>query len=119
MAVMPNFPGVIARILVNGVPLIEHIDEEDDEATSPSNVIRYVECASGAKFSIQYSIASTVHAQYTIKVEILLDGKWADSAVHFCERRTPHPTTFHGARSEENGVWLEKAFQFAELVTSR
>jgi hypothetical protein len=51
MAIHDDYPGLTVEILVDGKPLAEYKDDEEEEV--PKTTSRYGECRSGAEFAIR------------------------------------------------------------------
>jgi hypothetical protein len=121
MAIIPQLSRVVVDIVVDGKPLSEYLDEDDDEAISSNSITKYVECKSGSHFAIRTNVSGREHhyLQGGNGVEIIyyLDDKYADSNV------MRDPWVYNGfklhstARYVEGATWKERKFTFADLVT--
>jgi hypothetical protein len=121
MATVPQVRHVVVEIVVDGKPLPEYLDEDDDEAMSSNTITKYVECKSGSHFAIRTDIADPEHRYLrggnAIEVVYYLDDKYADSNV------MRDPWVYSGvklhstARYVEGATWKEREFTFADLVT--
>jgi hypothetical protein len=121
MAIIPNVPRVVVDIVVDGHPLPEYLDEDDDESISSDSITKYVECKSGSHFAIRTDITRPDHRHLkggnAIEVVYRLDDRFADSNV------IRDPWVYDGlkvhsaARFIEGGTWKERKFTFADLVT--
>ncbi|KAG9591013.1 hypothetical protein KCU97_g7209, partial [Aureobasidium melanogenum] len=56
MAIIPDVPHVVVDIVVDGQPLPEYLDEDDDDSVSPTSIIKYVESVSGSHFGIRVNL---------------------------------------------------------------
>jgi hypothetical protein len=115
MAKTKTGPKVEAEILVNGVALQEH-DDEDDRGGA-NEVIKYVEAVSGTTFVIRYTFNE--RPKHDVSIHIALDGKWVVTKLPRLER-------FHdgylqgnvtGVNSNETGRWMLSEFSFSDLKT--
>jgi len=113
MAVLDGVPGLEVTVLVNGAPLDEYVDS--DEETSPAEVIKYVEAVSGAVFHVKYDIGSafTVKAEHGVQVELSLDGKWVTG--HALERHRVKGSIFNGIREKVDSKFYLREMCFSEL----
>jgi hypothetical protein len=137
MAIIPGVPGVSAHILVDGFPLVEYTDEDDaadeeEDGELFNKVTKYVECVSGANFSVSYDFRDHIHppAAECIVSYIYMDALFSDGSTYRLNRRPRHghrnqqhvrcnfKQTFQGARALADGLWIEKPFRFAEIKTS-
>lgn len=116
MAVTKTAPKIKAEILVNNVALEEY--EDDEEQTSVSTVMKYIEARSGAEFAISYRFDEK--PSHHVMIRFLLDGKFATGKLALLEdfRGSPLVQTSHGVRSNEGGKWQVSKYAFSELTTS-
>jgi hypothetical protein len=80
MAAIEAVPHVSAQIHVNGTPVTEY-DNDDNEDTGNA-ITKYVESTTGANFSIQYHIKPAFQPKHDVVVRANVDGKYCDSHVH-------------------------------------
>jgi hypothetical protein len=114
MAVLTGVPGLEVQVIVNGAPLQEHINP--DEETSLNKVVRYIECASGAEFSVRYNFDHAFVQYYGIFVLVRVDGKHSDS--HVLERKYKlKGRDFPGVRGYDGLKYSMRKFSFSELKT--
>ncbi|KAF2849037.1 hypothetical protein T440DRAFT_534572 [Plenodomus tracheiphilus IPT5] len=66
-------PGIQAHVIVNGEPLVE-FDDEDDEGVS-NKVFKYIECQSGAEFAIRCQV-SKQGPGCTLRLQVKCEGNW-------------------------------------------
>jgi hypothetical protein len=123
MAVIPDVPHVVVDIVVDGTPLTEYPDEDDDEALSSDGITKYVECVSGSHFGIRNSFVGLQHQHLrggdSIEVVYSLDGQKFGGVVFQYPWPAGSPAyTHHAARYDEGGTWKERPLMFANLVTS-
>ena len=109
--------------VVINVDKLQRTDYPDDEAdkSKPNIVSRYVECWSGAKFSVQVFIKKTiVFKSGSISVLVYVDGRVADSIVIEQFRVLTHHTAvflhnFEGAIKYDGTNWHLQPFVFGEV----
>ncbi|KAG9551953.1 hypothetical protein KCU71_g14153, partial [Aureobasidium melanogenum] len=123
MAIIPDVPHVAVDIVVDGLPLPEYLDEDDDDSVSPDSTTKYVECVSGSHFGIRVNLTgmSLGHLGGGNAVEALyyLDGQYVAGTVHQFPLSRGHAiSTRHAARYRDGEIWKEQQFMFADLVTS-
>jgi hypothetical protein len=92
MAISPDYPGLIAEVVVNGEPLKEYEDSDADasEERQAHAITRYVQVDSDAQFGVCYTIPKDLNGACGVKSELKVDGKYA---VHFCHK--PEPIAKH------------------------
>lgn len=122
MAIIPGISHVVVDIVVDGKPLPEYLDEDDDESITPSSATKYVECMSGSHFGIRTNFSGLglrdLGGGDAIVVHYYLDGQKVESIVQQCE--WPYVLGIHvckTSRYSEDGRWKERDFVFAELIT--
>lgn len=120
MAIIPDVPHVSVDIVVDGRPLPEYLDEDDEDSISPTSTIKYVECVSGSRFGIRTDLTGfrlgNLEGANAIEILYYLDGRYVAGAVH----RFPTNSvvfTRHAARYRDGHIWKERDFMFADLVT--
>jgi hypothetical protein len=120
MAIIPNVPHVVVDIVVDGKPLPEYLDEDDDKAVSSNSTTKYVECVSGSKFAIQTDITGLgrrhLRGSNSVEVAFFVDGQPVRGVVY----KDPwQPVCVqHSSRDQEAGTWKERELTFANIVTS-
>ena len=120
MAIIPDVPHVAVDIIVDGKPLPEYLDEDDGKAVSSNSITKYVECKSGSNFAIRTDTTGLgiQHLQGgdSLDVDYFIDGQKVSGLVF----RYPWTSvyTHRAARSSEGGIWKERDFRFADIVTS-
>ncbi len=72
MAILSSCPGLVIEILVDGVPLQEY-DDDENEQEQPDTVTKYIIAQSGAQFSIRFT-ASDDFSKYPFSKQVYLDG---------------------------------------------
>lgn len=74
MTVLPGYPGLVVEILVDGAPLQEYDNDEDDDGSeSPGTITKYIEASSGATFTIRYTIPEML-PRSSLSKQVYLDG---------------------------------------------
>ena len=112
MAILPAFPGLTVEILVNGVPLQEY-DDEDEELESPNTIAEYIEARSGTQFSVR-CISSQRLPVPDSTMQIFLDGTQVTSTLHRKDEfRFDDPYIKKGRISVDGQQTVEQAFQFS------
>ncbi|KAI4763875.1 hypothetical protein E4T52_04242 [Aureobasidium sp. EXF-3400] len=121
MAIIPDVPHVVVDIVVDGHPLPEYLDEDDNEAISPKSTTKYVECMPGSNFAIRTNITGLkrVKGHNSVDVAYYLDGQrirgrvlrapWTHDRAVFVRNTN---------RYLEDGSWKEREFVFTNLVTT-
>jgi hypothetical protein len=114
MAVLDAYPSIKVQIEVNGAPLPEYDDDEED--STPGTVVRYIEATTGAEFEIVSEITPR-WPLYDILFKYFVDQhntggtfmkkhRYQGSVVRHTER---------GTRSRKDGQEFLHTFQFAAL----
>ena len=120
MAVIDEVPGLKVEIVVNRDPVLEY--KSNDEEAKSTRVTNYIEATSGAEFRLDYTF-SNFTAKHGVCAFIKLDGKsaegrfWSKSDLEGCLNGKSLPV--NGARSFENGQYIERNFCFSEVHTGR
>jgi hypothetical protein len=85
MAISPDYPGLIAEVVVNGEPLKEYEDHDADTSDERQAhvVTRYVQVDSDAHFGIRYTIPKDLNGTCGVRSDLKVDGK---NAVFFSHR---------------------------------
>ncbi|KAG9550740.1 hypothetical protein KCU71_g14050, partial [Aureobasidium melanogenum] len=122
MAIIPDVPHVVVDIVVDGHPLPEYLDEDDDDSVSPTSIIKYVESVSGSHFGIRVNLNGMDRKHLkrgnSVVAEYYLDGQWVAGNVYRSPVRDHVLSIIPGACRKENGIWIEQKFLFTNLVTS-
>jgi hypothetical protein len=107
------------QVFVNGAPLEEHVD--DDEETSDVQVTRYIEASSGDNFEIRYSFAPGFSIRHDIRLSVRIDGKAAGGVVFYSgfPVRWDYVYTMKGRREFEDGQYFTRKFCFSKLETGK
>lgn len=122
MAILPLVPGLEVKILADGLPLVEHQDEDEEVDPRAKAVTKYVECQAGSCFSIQteFSPNFLYAATDTMVSEISVDGKFTESTARNWKHSKVTPvSTQKGPKFGENGSWKQRQYQFADLPISQ
>jgi hypothetical protein len=124
MPQLPAYPGLVADILVDGVPLEELSVPGDVSEDTPASVTRYVEARSGANFEIRVRMGQQfrrdLDPRYDLAISVFVDGVkqkgeiWtrADIAAFggdCLDRR------HKGVKYQADGDWKLKRFMFADF----
>jgi len=119
MAIIPDVPNVVVDIVVDGDPLPEYLDEDDDEAVTPNSTTKYVECVSGSRFGMRTDFVGLERQHLSdgdaIETAYYVDGQRVDGTVLYMPKKLVH--VHRAARYMEGGIWKEQEFSFADLVT--
>jgi hypothetical protein len=123
MAIIPDVPHVVVDIVVDDKPLPEYLDEDDDKAVSSNSITKYVECKSGSNFAIKTDVTGLgsqhLRGGDTVEMVYSLDGQKVGGVVIQQPWLSEYAVyTHHAARYMEGGNCKERAFMFADLVTS-
>ncbi|KAG9706296.1 hypothetical protein KCU59_g22473, partial [Aureobasidium melanogenum] len=102
MAIIPDVPHVVVDIVVDGQPLPEYLDEDDDDSVSPTSIIKYVESVSGSHFGIRVNLNGMERKHLkrgnSVVVEYHLDGHWVAGNVYRSPIRDHVISVIPGAR---------------------
>jgi hypothetical protein len=114
MAVLDAYPSIKVQIEVNGAPLQEYGDDEED--STPGTVVKYIEAITGAEFEIVCEITPRwpvcdilfkffVDQHYT-NGSFVMKNQYHGSVARHIER---------GVRLRKGGQELIQKYQFAAL----
>lgn len=118
MAILCDQPGLKVEILVDGVPLQEYDDE--DEEIVPTVVTKYIEAKSGVNFTIRYTVLPQFHIKHALKVQSYLDGKPMENRVRSEDSIRKYMSgTMTGVREAIAGKYYERKFCFSQLNTGQ
>lgn len=116
MAVLDILPGVEVAVTVNGLPLKEYTDHDQEEPTN--TVTRYIEAVSGTEFAINFKAAqSTVFKGDCLTAKVFMDGHKVSSTLlkqsRCCKRGA-------SGRIDYTRISADKCrkFKFSSLETS-
>ena len=118
MAILRDQPGLKVEILIDGVPIQEYDDE--NEEIVPNVVTKYIEAKSGVNFAIRYTVLPRFHIKHALVVQSYLDGKPMRS--HVCsedEIRNYKSRTMTGVREAIAGKYYKRKFCFSKLNTGQ
>ncbi|KAF2801158.1 hypothetical protein K505DRAFT_412439 [Melanomma pulvis-pyrius CBS 109.77] len=121
MAVLDDIPGLAVAVIVKNFPVQEFNHDEEGEETSSNAITKYIEATSGEEFGVQMSFTRGFSAQHSVRVDVGLDGKWAESYV-YDQIAIDHPRhgvvySIKSAREVEKGQYFERSFSFSEVNT--
>ncbi|KAF2849039.1 hypothetical protein T440DRAFT_534577 [Plenodomus tracheiphilus IPT5] len=71
MAIHPDHQGLQAEVIVNGQVLKEYDNNDDDE--KPGTVMKYIEAAEGANYSVRYHIPPELFKKYAVRALLEID----------------------------------------------
>lgn len=117
-----SVPGVQVQICVDGEPLREY-DDPNDEELPYKTLLKYIEAISGAQLSIRFATdRSYPYRNLSLEAEIWLDGKWIETALFSWKDLRDRPIWSDGLAGycifdEANKKWFVKAFTFGEMMT--
>jgi hypothetical protein len=117
MAVLNSVPGLEVKIVVNGEPLQEYVDNEDELA--PNTVLKYVEATSGAEFTVQYTITSEFTYNHDMSLRVYVDGVRAVSNVRRSTKDVRGTCVFEERRSGGGEDLFLRKFAFSELTIGK
>ena len=116
MSVLPAYPGLTVELMVNGQPLQEY-DNDDEEAESPNTTAKYIEAQSGTQFSVRYT-SSQLLPEPEFTVRIFLNGTKVEGSVYRNSRykfKLNDPYIKKGRVSLDGQQTVVRAFQFSEI----
>jgi hypothetical protein len=115
MVVHSDYPNIKVHVTVNGTPLQEY-DDDEEESDTLDTITKYIEAVSDAEFQIEYEITPPWPLHKTL-FKFYVD-RYYTSGTFISEYQYQGAITKRvekGARSRKNGqVFLQK-FQFAKL----
>ncbi|KAH6875348.1 hypothetical protein BKA58DRAFT_119500 [Alternaria rosae] len=115
MAITKRLPALKVEVFVTGVPLEEHVD--DDDQGGQHEVTKYIEASCGDNFEVKYCFSPGFSIRHAMLVELCLDGEYADSAVFNPGNsiRWNNMYYFKGLREFEKGEYFLRKFCFSQL----
>ncbi|KAF2278092.1 uncharacterized protein EI97DRAFT_441357 [Westerdykella ornata] len=114
MAVLDSYPGLEVEILVNGTPLQEYVDP--DEEAVPDRVLKYIEATSNATFEIRCRFTSAFVWKHDLSLDVYTDGRFACGRIVYKLRNpSDYTTTFTGVRERNRGKCYVRPFFFSQL----
>lgn len=144
MAIQDHVPGLEVAVCINGKPLEEYDNDEEEEAKpglqseafryqAARTVTKYIESVSDQEFAIQLTIGPPFKMDYAcLSIDVHIDGKKVDSPLMLKSKRLDfflgdYVTTKFGKRVEgmkvaapgNAGRALLKRFKFAKIETSK
>ena len=112
--------GAEVCLRVNGVPLLEYDDEEDEGQTHLKGV-KYVEASSGSNFAVFFKADRALLGNDNrdhVECAVSLDGKWVCGKVLDVFRFPTYVTDIVGRNGLVNEQHVLQRFTFADLETS-
>jgi hypothetical protein len=117
MAIHPDYPGLVADVVVNGRALDEH---RDDESPDPNTTSVYIEAKAGEYFAVRYTLPSTQFTTYSIKASVRLDGTHVRANVYDRNIYSAGITQLFGTSSAYvGGRNMGQRFRFTALTTCK
>jgi hypothetical protein len=114
MAVLDTYPSVKVQIKVNGAPLQEYDDDEED--STPGTVVKYIEAITGTGFEIAHEITPR-WPLYDILFKYFVDQHYTGGT--FMKKQQYQGSvvrhTERGVTSRKDGQEFLHTFQFAAL----
>jgi len=114
MAVTEAHPRVHVHVMVEGTPL--HEFEDDDEEATANTVHKYIECQSGAEYALRCQV-SKPRRGCTLLLSVYCDGKWAAGTyleLNKCKDGVVEGVVT-GRSYSQGGKWFLEKFCFSEL----
>lgn len=117
MAVLENVPGFSVTVHVDGKPLQEYRDSDDDG--EPEVTTCFVEATTGKEFEVFFRLEKGIEAESSaFEVRIMVDGTETDSALMDAKRARVHGEQFQSTGMQISRAELAK-YRFAPLETSQ
>jgi hypothetical protein len=114
MAISDDYPGLKTEIYVDGRPLREY-DDNDDEA-EPNTTTKYIESSSGKDFSLRFKFNPPFSTKYGVEIRIAIDGERA--RVLACRPEmlySPDGLWKFGVSFMKDGQWFRQKYRFTAL----
>ncbi|KAH6875378.1 hypothetical protein BKA58DRAFT_119998 [Alternaria rosae] len=113
MAIASEHPGLEVTICVDGQPLPEY--EDDDEDPAPKTTTKYIEARSDRHFSIVTRFKPPFPTEYHVRTWLSIDGIGMDRRLWLREGLFERPFEKAGIRRQEGEEWVKQKFSFAKL----
>ncbi|KAI4700113.1 hypothetical protein J4E81_004149 [Alternaria sp. BMP 2799] len=113
MAIAPGYPGLEVTINVDGQPLHEY--DDDDEDPAPKATTKYIEARSDSNFSIVTRFSASFSTQYHVRGRLSIDGVKMASWFWLREDLLRKPFERTSIRWQEGGQPVKQKFSFAKL----
>ena len=122
MAILDLFE---CQVLVDGVPLQEYDDDEENGQSAATNfVMKYIEATSGANFAVKFHVMPGYQFEDAdlFVWEITIDGyvlerPGVDKENFIKSKNVGLSTTRFGSRYGSGSEWFLRKFQFSEIAT--
>lgn len=112
---MAILKGLKAEVIVNGVPVQEYVD--DEEENPPKTIIKYIEATSGAQFGVRFSFTDDFRPRHDVVVSVYVDGKYGDAnVIEAYKLPSRYDREIFGSREKVNGRYYQRDFCFAQLT---
>lgn len=117
MAVLETVPGFSVTVHVDGKPLQEYRDSDDDG--EPKVTTCFVEATTGKEFEVFFRLEKGIEAESSaFEVRIMVDGTETGSALRDAKRARVHGEQFQSTGMQISRTELAK-YRFAPLETSQ
>jgi hypothetical protein len=110
MAIFPDVPGLQAEIVVDGEPLPEYDDDDDNDADS-GTITKYVEALSDKEFALKYTFNMETPIGYGVEAKIDVDGK----KCHVGSPLGHRPHYRYGPGYLNDGKYFRQHYRFTAL----
>jgi hypothetical protein len=67
MVISNEYPGLTAEVIVDGCPLQEYDNDEDDK---PSTITKYIEASSDKDFALRFRFSPPFSVQYGVEIGV-------------------------------------------------
>jgi hypothetical protein len=119
MAILPEFPGFEATVVVNGAVCEELLAPTDADEDDPTLVTRYIEATPGANFEVHVCVPPNAKYinDYDIAVWVKVDGQLILKPLFRKYIGKRHPRIIKGLEELSNTGWIRRDLVFSNLST--
>jgi hypothetical protein len=113
MVISNDYPGLTAEVIVDGYPLQEYDNDEDDK---PSTITKYIEASSGKDFALRFRFSPPFSIQYGVEIGVSIDGERARLLTY--QPKSLYKPEGHwkmGVSCQRNGEWFRQNYRFTAL----
>jgi hypothetical protein len=112
MAIFPDVPGLQAEVVVDGEPLAEYDDDDDNNADS-GTITKYIEALSNKEFALRYTLNMDALMDYGVQAKITVD----DMKCHIAHPPENRHNTHHryGPSYLKDGQHVRQHYRFTAL----